>query len=240
MAKRDSEFDHEMSRLEAELKRLEAEYNMFFAGRLPRLPWETRARVNSLIKQYDRMHIRNTADRFRFTTLQARYVAFCDLWERHLKAREEGRPMVRGRASPAPAAEPAPAAQGATPATPETTPAKPDTMSATPEPARASPAPPARKPARAAGERSRRDGEPVVAETAIRDPSKDTERLKELYEQLSSARKAAGEQPLPYDRFTQVVKAQISKLGHGSNEVAFRVNVERGKVTLTAKLKDEE
>ena len=32
--------------LEAELKRLEAEYNMFFAGRLPRPPWETRARVD--------------------------------------------------------------------------------------------------------------------------------------------------------------------------------------------------
>ena len=29
--------------LEAEIRRLEAEYNMFFAGRLPRLPWETRA-----------------------------------------------------------------------------------------------------------------------------------------------------------------------------------------------------
>ena len=28
--------------LEADLKRLEAEYNMFFAGRLPRPPWETR------------------------------------------------------------------------------------------------------------------------------------------------------------------------------------------------------
>ena len=30
-------------RLEADLKQLEAEYNMFFAGRLPKPPWETRA-----------------------------------------------------------------------------------------------------------------------------------------------------------------------------------------------------
>jgi hypothetical protein len=29
--------DRELTTLEAELKRLEAEYNMFFAGRLPRL-----------------------------------------------------------------------------------------------------------------------------------------------------------------------------------------------------------
>src|SRR5688500_20375564 len=93
MALKGSEFDQQMVKLEAEIKRLEAEYNMFFAGRLPRLPWETRARVDALVKRYDRMNIRNTAERFRFETLQARYTGFCDLWERALKAKEEGRPM---------------------------------------------------------------------------------------------------------------------------------------------------
>ncbi len=39
------------------IKRLEAEYNMFFAGRLPRPPWETRGRVEALIKRHDRGHI---------------------------------------------------------------------------------------------------------------------------------------------------------------------------------------
>jgi hypothetical protein len=37
-----SDFDRRMQQLEGEIKRLEAEYNMFFAGRLPRLPCETR------------------------------------------------------------------------------------------------------------------------------------------------------------------------------------------------------
>jgi len=37
----------------ADIKRLEAEYNMFFAGRLPRPPWETRNRVGAMIKRYD-------------------------------------------------------------------------------------------------------------------------------------------------------------------------------------------
>ena len=55
MAAKTSEFEQEMQQLEAEMKRLEAEYNMFFAGRLPRLPWETRARVDALVKRYDRM-----------------------------------------------------------------------------------------------------------------------------------------------------------------------------------------
>jgi hypothetical protein len=87
-----SSVDRDLTRLEADLKQLEAEYNMFFAGRLPKPPWETRARVEALVKQFDRGHIPNTGDRFRFTTLQSRYAAFIDLWDRALRAPEEGRP----------------------------------------------------------------------------------------------------------------------------------------------------
>ncbi|HJZ71940.1 MAG TPA: MXAN_5187 C-terminal domain-containing protein [Vicinamibacterales bacterium] len=84
--------DRDLTRLEAELKQLEAEYNMFFSGRLPTPPWETRARVESLVKQYDRAYIPNTGDRFRFSTLQSRFAALIDLWDRGQRAREEGRP----------------------------------------------------------------------------------------------------------------------------------------------------
>jgi hypothetical protein len=199
MPPKSSEFEQQLSQLEAEIKRLEAEYNMFFAGRLPRLPWETRARVDALVKRYDRMHIRNTAERFRFGTLQSRYAAFSDLWERSLKAREEGRGQ-RGRRSGAPTA---PAAASATP----------------PAERNAGGPPPAR----------------VVAVTAFRDPVAEAERLKDLYEHLSAARKEAGEKPVPFEAFKQVVRAQVSKLGGGQSEVAFRVAVENGKVTLTAK-----
>ena len=87
-----NETERHLARLEAELKRLEAEYNMFFAGRLPKPPWETRSRVDALIKTIDRTHIQNFGDRFRLATLQARYAAFVDLWDRGLRAREEGRP----------------------------------------------------------------------------------------------------------------------------------------------------
>ena len=87
-----STIERDLQRLEAELKQLEAEYNMFFSGRLPTPPWETRARVEALVKQYDRGHITNTGDRFRFLTLQSRFATFIDLWDRGLRAREEGRP----------------------------------------------------------------------------------------------------------------------------------------------------
>jgi hypothetical protein len=81
----------ELTTLEAELKRLEAEYNMFFAGRLPRPPWETRGRVEAMVKRLDRGHITNTGARFRLNTLQSRFQTFVDLWDRGLRAREEGR-----------------------------------------------------------------------------------------------------------------------------------------------------
>lgn len=91
-ASRGSNVERDLDRLEADLKRLEAEYNMFFAGRLPKPPWETRGRVDALVKQYDRARIQNYGDRFRFLSLQSRFAAFVDLWDRGLRSREEGRP----------------------------------------------------------------------------------------------------------------------------------------------------
>lgn len=86
-----SDVDRELAVLEAELKRLEAEYNMFFAGRLARPPWETRGRVEAMAKRLDRQQLGNYGNRFRFSTLQARLSTFIDLWDRGLRAREEGR-----------------------------------------------------------------------------------------------------------------------------------------------------
>ena len=88
----DSAVAQDLALLEAELKRLEAEYNMFFAGRLPRPPWETRSRVLAIVKRIDRTPISNYGDKFRFSTLQSRFSTFIDLWDRGLRAREEGRP----------------------------------------------------------------------------------------------------------------------------------------------------
>lgn len=86
-----SDIQRDLQTLATELKRLEAEYNGFFAGRLPRPPWETRGRVEAIVKRWDRGHIDTAIDRFRFQTLQARFATFVDLWDRGQRAREEGR-----------------------------------------------------------------------------------------------------------------------------------------------------
>ncbi|MSO83384.1 MAG: hypothetical protein EXQ53_08835 [Acidobacteria bacterium] len=109
MAESDVDVDREIAVLESELKRLEAEYNMFFAGRLPRPPWETRSRVDALVRRLDRMRLSSYGDRFRVTTLQSRFATFIDLWDRGLRAREEGRPGPF--AQPRPVAEKVPRIQ---------------------------------------------------------------------------------------------------------------------------------
>ena len=86
--------------LTAGLKQLEAEYNMFFSGRLPRPPWETRNRIRALVKKWDRAYIQSAADRFQFDTLQRRFQTFADLWDRGLRSREEGRAGPFGQPPP--------------------------------------------------------------------------------------------------------------------------------------------
>ena len=86
-----TDIQKDLTTLTADLKRLEAEYNMFFAGRLPRPPWETRSRVDAMIKRYDAGQLTSTADRFRFEMLQTRFQKMLEVWDRGMRAREDGR-----------------------------------------------------------------------------------------------------------------------------------------------------
>jgi hypothetical protein len=184
-----SNVDRDLQRLESDLKQLEAEYNMFFAGRLPKPPWETRSRVEALVKQYDRGHMTNTGDRFRFLTLQSRFAAFVDLWDRGLRAREEGRP---GPFGPKPVTK-VPATQ-------------------------------------------KKVEDRILHVSSFRDPLREMDKLTELYESLSEARREVGEEQVPFHKFADLVKKQVKKLREtGSPEVAFRVAVKDGKVNLTAR-----
>jgi hypothetical protein len=103
-----TEIERGLQQIETDLKRLEAEYNMYFSGRLPKPPWETRSRVEAMVKKYDRSYIQNYGDRFRFQTLQSRFAAFIDLWDRGLRAREEGRAGPFAHKPRTPAEEPKP------------------------------------------------------------------------------------------------------------------------------------
>jgi hypothetical protein len=111
------DLEQEFQALSVELRKLEGEYNMYFAGRTPRPPIEARNRVDQMFKRMDRRQMDTASMRFRVQTLQSRYSSFVDLWDRALRAREEGRPspLFRQRtvappptsSASTPAAEPA-------------------------------------------------------------------------------------------------------------------------------------
>jgi hypothetical protein len=145
-----SPFERDMQLLESELRRLEAEYHLFFANRLPRPPLEARRRVERLVRQWDRADLKAARDRFRFGTLQARFTTLGDLWDRALRAREEGRAGPLGRPAgspPEPTAAPARTSPGDEARTvltdPRTEPQKVDALYRTVSAARASTGEPA-------------------------------------------------------------------------------------------------
>lgn len=84
-------FHSQLAALEAEFKRLEVEYTQYFAGRLQRPPSLGRSRVQAMLRQLDRTHLSNYGDRFKFSAVQSRVAKSFDLWDRALRAREEGR-----------------------------------------------------------------------------------------------------------------------------------------------------
>lgn len=194
MADTPDSVEQDIDLLEAGLRRLEAEYNMYFAGRLPRPPLETRANVTAIVRRIDNAHIPNYGLRYRFTTLQTRFAKFVSLWDRGLRAKEEGRagPFVHARQG---AEHPKPAATDK-----------------------------AKQPDR------------VVSTATFSDPVRELDRVQGLYEKLAEARKAAGQEDIPFHKFAEMVKSQVGVLkAKGSHEVAFRVAVKDGKVALTAR-----
>ncbi len=98
--------ERELLALEAQLRKVETEYTMYFSGRAARAPIESRAALDRAFKRFDRAHFDAPVVRFRFSTLQARYSSFADLWDRGVRAREEGRPGPFARATPDTAASP--------------------------------------------------------------------------------------------------------------------------------------
>ena len=187
-----TETQRDLQALEAELKKLEAEYNMYFAGRAPRPPWETRGRVDTLFKRWSRTHVQSGVDRFRLDALQMRYRKFIELWDRAMRAREEGRPGPFAQRHP---------------------------------------------PAPAIDTRERPPNTKVLSVTSFTDPLREMDKLHSLYDSLMEARRGAGESIVPFHKFAALVQERVGKLRQPDEgaEVAFRVAVKDGKVSLTAK-----
>jgi hypothetical protein len=83
--------DEQLTRLEDDIRRLKIEFDMFFNGASKKPPYDTKGRVETMIKRLGDDRTLSYAQRYRFNSLGARYNAFRDLWRRTLQGREEGR-----------------------------------------------------------------------------------------------------------------------------------------------------
>lgn len=86
--------------LEEGIRRLKVQYDIFFAGGMPRPPTELKDQLDRLIKRFTNAPIRKYAHRFHFNTLVGRYNAMSELWNKQVRAREEGREIAAGASDP--------------------------------------------------------------------------------------------------------------------------------------------
>jgi hypothetical protein len=92
--------DDQLTRLEDDIRRLKVEFDVFFNGAAKRPPYDTKGRVETLLKRLGDDRTLTFAQRYRYNSLAARYNAFRDLWRRTMQGREEGRdPVSAARAA---------------------------------------------------------------------------------------------------------------------------------------------
>jgi hypothetical protein len=83
--------DEQLTRLEDDIRRLKIEFDIYFNGASKRPPYDTKGRVETIIKRLGDDRSLSFAQRYRYNSLAARYNAFRDLWRRTMTGREEGR-----------------------------------------------------------------------------------------------------------------------------------------------------
>jgi hypothetical protein len=92
--------DDQLTRLEDDIRRLKIEFDIYFNGASKRPPYDTKGRVETILKRLGDDRSLSFAERYRFNTLMARYNAFRDLWRRTMQGREEGKdPVSAARAT---------------------------------------------------------------------------------------------------------------------------------------------
>jgi hypothetical protein len=84
-------WDRELHVLEEAIRRLGAEYDAFLYGNASRPPVESRKHVEQMIRELNASPSDAAADHYRFATLQGRYNALRERWERLQEEKESGR-----------------------------------------------------------------------------------------------------------------------------------------------------
>ena len=200
--------DDELESLNVRIRKLRAQFDLFFAGAVPKPPLEARDLLDKEVKRIGTSREMKLAQRFLYNTLLNRWNIFTEFWNKKLQEREEG---VR---TPTLARRRAAAQGGAAPAS--RTSRRGDT-------ARKGTAPEKKLVARAA------------IHDAVDASGED---LKAFYKSFLEARLETGSGPAPtYEKFCQEIQRQAQTIREKTSceMVDFRLYLEDNKVSLKAK-----
>jgi hypothetical protein len=113
----------DLDRLDVALRQLQVKWDLFFNGQEKKPPADLQTQVEAMVKRYANTEIRNNGERFRYQGLSARFTTFNELWQKRLRAREEGKAFgvhgLRADQLPPPARPSPPPPRAAAPATGE-------------------------------------------------------------------------------------------------------------------------
>ncbi len=82
--------EEELKHIDAEIRKLKIQFDLYFVGTNPRPPNDQRDALEKQIKKYSNVHMKNVADRFLYNSLVNKFNAFSELWNKGLRAKEEG------------------------------------------------------------------------------------------------------------------------------------------------------
>ena len=90
MAQFGTHIEDDLQLLDVKLKQARNEYEQYFLGTRKREPYQLRGEVTKMVNIYANIHIRNTAQRFKFNNLRARFFTFRRHWDLTMRKIEEG------------------------------------------------------------------------------------------------------------------------------------------------------
>lgn len=83
--------EEKLKRLEEDIRRLKIEFDIYFNGASKRPPYDTKGRVETMLKRLGDDRTLTFAQRYMLNSLTARYTSFRELWRRTMQGRDEGR-----------------------------------------------------------------------------------------------------------------------------------------------------
>lgn len=83
-------FDKDMARMQRLFEQVKHEYDLFFAGARKEAPFRERAELDRMVKFYANGTLNRLAQQFLFNSFSSKYNLQSELWNKWMRAREEG------------------------------------------------------------------------------------------------------------------------------------------------------